>query len=63
MAEVHINEVNSRITLAEADTLLTPEVLARITRAVKEQLKDDQWREQQREEEREIRSRAFPTER
>ncbi|MFC4260983.1 hypothetical protein ACFOZ5_18335 [Marinobacter lacisalsi] len=63
MADVHINEVTSRLSLADADALLSPEVLARITQAVREQLENEQQRERQRQDEREIRSRSFPLER
>ena len=41
MADVRINEVESQISVADIDALLTPEVLDRLVRAVQQRLNEE----------------------
>lgn len=59
MTKVVIDEVVSRITVTDAQSLLTPEVLAQLVQAVKQALDDERQRDAQREADRAIRRSAF----
>lgn len=52
--DVRVNTVASRVRVADADALLSPEVLERITRAVMERLEEGERVRSQREAERRV---------
>ena len=52
--DVRVNTVASRVKVADADALLTPEVLDRITRAVLERLEEETRVKEQRAAERRV---------
>ena len=56
--DVRVNTVASRVRVTDADALLTPEVLDRIVRAVRQRLEDDEARRREREDDKAVREQA-----
>ena len=54
MADVRINEVESQISVADIDALLTPEVLDRLVRAVQQRLNEENRMQRDDDEERRL---------
>ena len=52
--DVRVNTVDTRVRVADADALLTPVLLERITRAVMERLEEDRRIKEQRDAERRV---------
>lgn len=54
MANVRINQVDSSLTVAEVDSLLTPEVLDALVVALKQRMYEEQRAQQQDRQERQL---------
>lgn len=54
MADVRINEVESQISVADIDALLTPEVLDRLVRAVQQRLNEENRMQRDADEDRRL---------
>jgi hypothetical protein len=56
--DVRVNSVQSQVRVADADALLTPEVLERIIEAVRTRLREEDAERREREDDQAVRDRA-----
>jgi hypothetical protein len=54
MADVRINTVQSQITVADGEALLTPELLDMLVKAVRQQLQADNLRQREQDSDRKL---------